>query len=64
VVSGQTWFRNWNGGGGYGMGAVATTFPISSSLSTIGYHQTLQTFGLIIGAVGLTAAQGLKRPPH
>jgi oxalate/formate antiporter len=48
---------------GYGMGAIATTFPISSSIGSVGYHQTLQTFGLVIGAVGLAAAQLAKRPP-
>jgi OFA family oxalate/formate antiporter-like MFS transporter len=48
---------------GYGMGAIATTFPISASLASVGYQQTLLTFGLIIGAVGFLAAQGLKRPP-
>ena len=48
---------------GYGMGAILTTFPISSSLANVGYQQTLSTFGLIIGIVGLVAAQALKRPP-
>lgn len=48
---------------GYGMGAIFTTFPISTSLAQSGYQQTLTTFGLIIGIVGLIAAQGLKRPP-
>ena len=48
---------------GYGMGAILTTFPISSSLTSVGYRDTLMTFGLGIGIVGLLAAQGLKRPP-
>jgi oxalate/formate antiporter len=48
---------------GYGFGAILTTFPISSSLASVGYAQTLTLFGYIIGAVGLIAAQGLKRPP-
>ena len=48
---------------GYGMGAILTTFPISSSLANVGYQQTLSTYGLIIGIVGLVAAQALKRPP-
>ena len=48
---------------GYGMGAILTTFPISASLAQSGYQQTLTTYGLIIGIVGLIAAQALKRPP-
>lgn len=48
---------------GYGMGAILTTFPISSSLASVGYQQTLTNFGLMIGVVGLIAAQALKRPP-
>lgn len=48
---------------GYGMGAIVTTFPISASLASAGYQQVMPTFGLIIGTVGLVAAQALKRPP-
>lgn len=48
---------------GYGMGAILTTFPISSSIASVGYQQTLMNFGLMIGVVGLIAAQALKRPP-
>src|SRR3569623_283906 len=48
---------------GYGMGASLTTFPIASSLAAAGYQHTLQVYGLILGAAGLIAAQGLKRPP-
>jgi len=48
---------------GYGMGAIVTTFPISASLAAEGYQHTLLTYGLMIGAVGLVAAQFLKRPP-
>lgn len=48
---------------GYGIGAILTTFPISSSLAQSGYQQTLTTYGFIIGIVGLIAAQALKRPP-
>ena len=47
---------------GYGFGAIATTFPISDSLATAGYQQTLEMFGAILGLVGLLAAQGVKRP--
>lgn len=48
---------------GYGMGAIATTFPISSSIASAGYQHTLQTFGVIIAVVGILAAQFTKRPP-
>lgn len=48
---------------GYGIGAILTTFPIASSLALDGYQKTLVYFGLIIGVVGLLAAQALKRPP-
>jgi OFA family oxalate/formate antiporter-like MFS transporter len=48
---------------GYGMGAILTTFPISGSLAAVGPQTTLITFGLIFGAIGVLAAQGMKRPP-
>ncbi len=48
---------------GYGMGAIATTFPISDSLAASGYQSTLTTFGLIFGVVGVVAALGLKAAP-
>ena len=48
---------------GYGMGAVVTTFPISHSIASLGYQQTLLHFGCIICAVALLAAQGMRRPP-
>jgi oxalate/formate antiporter len=48
---------------GYGMGAILTTFPISASLTRVGQQSTLIIFGLIFGAIGLLAAQGMKRPP-
>jgi MFS transporter, OFA family, oxalate/formate antiporter len=48
---------------GYGMGAILTTFPISASLAAVGQPSTLIIFGLIFGAIGLLAAQGMKRPP-
>jgi MFS family permease len=49
---------------GYGMGAIVTTFPISDSIASVGYEQTLLTFGIIFGLVGLLAAQGLRAPPR
>jgi MFS transporter, OFA family, oxalate/formate antiporter len=48
---------------GYGMGAVLTTFPISNSIAAEGYQQTLLHFGVLICAVALLAAQGMRRPP-
>lgn len=47
---------------GYGMGAIITTFPISSSLESLGYTKTLTIFGLIIGAMGFMSAQGIRKP--
>jgi oxalate/formate antiporter len=47
---------------GYGFGAIITTFPISDSLAIVGYQQTLELFGVILGLIGLLAAQGIKRP--
>jgi oxalate/formate antiporter len=47
---------------GYGMGAILTTFPISSSLAASGLEPTLIVFGLIFAAVGALSAQALRRP--
>ncbi len=47
---------------GYGLGAILTTFPVAEALEAAGYQQALWRFGLIFGAVGLLAAQGLKQP--
>ena len=49
---------------GYGMGAILTTFPISSSLATAGHQSTLIIYGLIFGVIGILAAQGMERPPN
>src|SRR6202162_1527596 len=48
---------------GYGMGAVLTTFPVTTSIAKLGYQPTLLNFGLIFGAVAFLAALGMKRPP-
>ena len=48
---------------GYGMGAILTTFPVASSLAASGWQHTLLVYGLVFGAIGLIAAQGLKAPP-
>ncbi len=48
---------------GYGMGAIVTTFPIAGSMASAGLQTTLFDFGLGLGAVGILAALGLRRPP-
>ncbi|MDP9095885.1 MAG: oxalate/formate MFS antiporter [Pseudomonadota bacterium] len=48
---------------GYGMGAIATTFPIADTLAASGVPATLLQWGLILGAVGMLAALGLRAPP-
>ena len=45
------------------MGAILTTFPISDTLASSGLPTTLFRWGLILGAVGMIAALGLKSPP-
>jgi MFS transporter, OFA family, oxalate/formate antiporter len=47
---------------GYGMGAILTTFPISSALKDAGYAQALERFGLMFVVIGVVAAQGLRAP--
>jgi len=47
---------------GYGFGAILTTFPINTMLGTSGHQTTLVTFGIILGAVGVLAALGLRSP--
>ena len=47
---------------GYGIGALLTTFPIAAVLRESTYQDALTRFGLLFGAVGLVAAQGLRRP--
>ncbi len=47
---------------GYGFGAILTTFPIDAMLKTSGHGPTLVTFGLILGAIGVCAALGLRAP--
>jgi len=48
---------------GYGFGAILTTIPISADLASKGYQDTLFSYGWVFAAVGLLAAQGLRRPP-
>jgi len=47
---------------GYGMGALLTTFPISSVMRESSYQTAMMLFGSVFGLVGLVAAQGLRRP--
>jgi oxalate/formate antiporter len=49
---------------GYGMGALLTTFPISESIKEASHQQALVRWGLVFMAVGILAAQGLRRPPE
>ncbi len=53
---------------GYGFGAIATTFPISTMIAESGYQRALIVFGWILGAVGFLAALGMRSPaepaPH
>jgi len=48
---------------GYVMGAMLTTFPISSSLAASGLERTLMIYGVLFGVVALASALALKRPP-
>jgi MFS transporter, OFA family, oxalate/formate antiporter len=48
---------------GYGMGAVITTFPVTHSIAAVGYQQTMQHFGIILGAIAFIAALGMRGPP-
>lgn len=48
---------------GFGMGAMLTTYPIAISLDKIGYQHTLVVYGLILAAIGVVAALGLRLPP-
>jgi oxalate/formate antiporter len=47
---------------GYGMGAMITTFPINAMIRDSGYRQTLLTFGIILGVVGVLASLFLRSP--
>lgn len=47
---------------GYGVGALLTTFPIARVLREASYQSALLQFGFLFAAVGVLAAQGLRRP--
>lgn len=49
--------------GSYGFGAIVTTFPIDMAIRSMGYQSTLLVFGIVLGAVCVLAAQGMRRPP-
>jgi oxalate/formate antiporter len=49
---------------GYGVGALLTTFPIAAVLRDSNYRTALLWFGLAFAALGLLAAQGLRRAPR
>ncbi len=49
---------------GYGFGAFFTSFPIDSMIKSSGYAHTLVVWGIIQGAIGILAAQGLRLPPE
>jgi MFS family permease len=48
---------------GYGIGAIATTFPIAAVVRESSYQSALLQFGLLFAAIGVAAAQGLKPAP-
>jgi OFA family oxalate/formate antiporter-like MFS transporter len=48
---------------GFGMGAMLTTFPVTVGIARYGYQHTLEVYGLILGAVGILAALGMRLPP-
>jgi MFS transporter, OFA family, oxalate/formate antiporter len=49
---------------GYGIGAIATTFPIATMMSAAGHRATLVTFGIILGGIGALAGLLMRRPPE
>ncbi len=49
---------------GYGFGAILSTIPISAGIAASGYQSTLWFYGWVFAAIGLLAAQGLRRPPR
>jgi oxalate/formate antiporter len=48
---------------GYGFGAIFTSFPIDSMIKSSGYAHTLVVFGIILGLIGIIAAQWMRVPP-
>src|SRR5665213_2163592 len=46
----------------YGFGASFTSFPIDSMIKSSGYAHTLVVWGIILGVIGIIAAQWLRVP--
>ena len=49
---------------GYGFGAIFTSFPIDSMIKSSGYAHTLVVWGIILGLIGIVAAQWMRVPPE
>ena len=47
---------------GYGFGAIFTSFPIDSMIKSSGYAHTLVVWGIILGVIGIIAAQWMRVP--
>jgi MFS transporter, OFA family, oxalate/formate antiporter len=47
---------------GYGFGAFFTSFPIDSMIKSSGYQYALLVWGIVLGAIGVVAALGLRTP--
>jgi len=47
---------------GYGFGAFFTSFPIDSMIKSSGYAHTLVVWGVILGLIGIVAAQWMRVP--
>jgi len=47
---------------GYGFGAIFTSFPIDSMSKSSGYAHTLVVWGIILGVIGIVAAQWMRVP--
>mgnify|MGYP001598072616 FL=1 len=48
---------------GYGFGAIFTSFPIDSMIKSAGYAHTLVVWGIVLGIIGIVAAQWMRVPP-
>src|SRR6185312_10740731 len=58
------WFPDRRGfaAGGYGAGAIITSFPIANMIPTSGYAHTLFVWGWIQLVVGVIVSQGFRLP--
>jgi len=48
--------------GSYGFGAILTTFPIDAMIKAQGYRHALLVYGIVLGAICVLAALGMKKP--